>query len=221
MADQSSSQITTWLTWVIAVATAVNAIAVVVLVWITREYAASTKRQADAAESQAKAAAAQARAAEAQASAASATLRALRKQDYDQRVMANTVVESGVRTAISNIDFWLRPGPRGSLESSIRSGSLPGAVVLVPPNQSQVLEYSRLLSRQLALDLSRLFDDLNMATQKIETMRSANRDWLKPEDLTKGANEVLEMLRQAKDALQRCQTDLYSRPRQESDAALP
>ena len=40
--------------------TAVNAIAVVVLVWITRGYVVSAKRQADAAESQAKAAAAQA-----------------------------------------------------------------------------------------------------------------------------------------------------------------
>jgi len=51
MADEIPSRIMTWLTWVIAIATAVNALAVVVLVCITRKYAISAQRQADAAES--------------------------------------------------------------------------------------------------------------------------------------------------------------------------
>jgi len=217
MADQAPSQIVTWLTWVIAVATTVNAIAVVVLVWITRGYVVSAKRQADAAESQAKAATAQAGAAQAQASAASATLSALRQQIYDQNVMASMVVESSIKSALSNIEFWLKPGPRSNLESSIRSQSLPDSVILTPPNHSHTLECARRLSRQVAADLSRSFDELNTATQKIEGMRSANRDWLKPDDLTKGAKEVLEILEHAKGILQRCQTDLYSYKIEEPD----
>ena len=220
MADQAPSQIVTWLTWVIAVATAVNAIAVVVLVWITRKYVISAKRQADAAESQAKAAGAQAGAAQAQANAASATLGALRQQIYDENVMARMVVESSIKSALSNIEFWLKPGPRNSLESSIRSQSLPPAVILTPPNHSQTLERARRLSRQLAADLSLSFDELNTATQKIEAMRAAHPDWLKPDDITKGTRDVLEILQHAKETLQRCQTDLYNYKIGEPDRAV-
>jgi hypothetical protein len=221
MADQTPSQIVTWLTWVIAVATAVNAIAVVVLVWITRKYVVSAKRQADAAESQATAATAQASAAQAQASAASATLNALRRQMYDQDVMASMVVESSIKSTLSNIEFWLKPGPRTSLESSIRSQSLPGAVILTPANHGQTLECARRLSRQLAADLSRVFDELNTATQKIEAMRAVNPDWLKPDDITKGTREVLEILQHAKETLQRCQTDLYTYKVEEPNKVSP
>ena len=213
---QQNTDSSTWMivaTVVTAVATVVNSVAVVVLVMVTKRYAKSTARQADAAEAQSKSATAQANSALAQASAATQTVHALRQQMYDQELVSRTVVEASIKTALAYIEFWRQPGPRRSLESSIRSNFLPAQVILVPSDHLQAVECARRLgSRQFALQLGEAFDKLNVATQKVEAIRAVDRNWLRPEDPTNMANEVQAFLDDAREILQRCQTDLYSLP---------
>ena len=186
-----------WSITVTAFATVVNAVAVVVLVVVTIWYARSAKRQANASEQQAKAASEQAKAAQsqagaaqAQASTASATLYELRRQLYDQKDMEVALVEGEIKSALTNTEYLLAPGPRSNLESAIRANALPQEVVLAPSNPEAVLECARRVSTALALQLGHVFDELRIAKSEIDGVRSATANWYKPDDVSNEAKKV-------------------------------
>ncbi len=200
----------TWIAIITAVATVMNAVAVVVLVVVTIFYAKSAHRQAEATEAQAKAASEQASAAGSQARAAFATLNALKQQIHAQTLVAQSVVENAISSTLSNIEECRRPVMGKPLEVAIRSRSFPPTLKLLPPNYGEVLECARRLSSQFASQLNNGFDCLIKAAAKIDGMNAADRNWLKPDDLSVGSKEVLMLLQEAESTLQRCRTDVYN-----------
>jgi predicted histidine transporter YuiF (NhaC family) len=206
-----------WSAWIVLAATVVNAIAVVVLVCVTSSYAKSSHRQAQAAESQAKAseaaaraATAQARAAQAQAAAATDTLITLRQQIYDQDVVAKNVVEVAIRSALNNIEFWQKYlTERFVLAVQTHAVATP---VLTPANGAHVVDSAGRLSRELAMTLNGAFDILNTVSQRIDGLGHTNDKGLTYLDLPQEAKELGVLLSQARDTLQRSQTDLYQIP---------
>lgn len=213
-----------WPTWITLGATVVNAIAVVILVWVTNSYAKSSQRQAEAAELQAKAseaaataAAAQARAAQAQANAATETLVALRQQMYDQDLVAHNVVELAIKSSLSNIEFWQQQ-ISGSFALAVQTHGLPTPIILTPSNSVDVVDFAGRLSPELAARMNAAFDELNVATQRIEGLSRINERGLTYVDLPKEARELGAVLSHAKETLQRCQTDLYTAPHKDKFA---
>ncbi len=198
---------------VTAAATVVNAVAVVVLVIVTISYARSAKRQAQAAEQQA-------RSAQAQATAAAATLNELRRQLYEQKNLDRAVVQGAVDSALSNVERWLAPGPRQSLESVIRSHTLPPTTELLPDDVAQVLESARRVSGDLAASLGNVFDALRVAQANIDALRGADRDWYRSEDFSRSVTQISGCLQGARESLQRMRTDIYRIQVAEPNAVL-
>jgi len=146
-----------------AVASAVNAVCVLVLARITGRYARSTaeileeSRKARAvAERQAAAAQAQAAAAQAQANAAHESLAILRQQLEDQLGLGHGIVQSSIQSAVSAIQYW-KSQPLNKL-ATVRG--LPPTDGLVPVNASAAVEHARRISIEGAQHLSAAFDDL-------------------------------------------------------------
>src|SRR5258708_935218 len=217
----------TWAAWVTLAATVVNAIAVVVLVQVTRSYAKSSHRQAEAAEMQAgaseaaaKAAVAQANASQAQARAATATLLALRQQMLDEDAVAHNIVELGIKSALSHVEFWQQQ-IAGSFGLMVQSDRLPTPITLIPSNSAQVSDSAGRLSRELAATLGGAFDELTRVRQKIDGLSRVNDRGQSYVDAAKEARELGEMLSHAKANLQKCQTDLYGIPKKAPTPTIP
>jgi hypothetical protein len=191
-----------WSLTITAVATPVNALAVVVLVVITIWYARSANRQAKASEKQAAAA-------QSQATAAAATLNELRRQFYEQRHMDRALVQGAIDATIANVEHWLVPGPRRSLESAVRSHALPADTALLPLNSSEALECARRTSPELFLSLSGVFDQLRLATAEIDGLRAADPNWYRSDDFAGEVKKISGRLQGAREALQKLRTDIY------------
>lgn len=208
----------TWPAWVSLAATVVNALAVVVLVFVTWAYAKAAQRQAEAAKMQADAAKLQAAAAQAQGNAALQTLSALRQQVFDQYSLAFATVEGTVKSALANVDFW-QTLVKSGFALALQSKSLPTTVILVPGDASEGLAFARRLSKSLGEKLTAAFDKLNAARQKIEAAKGLDRRYETYFDFGKETQQIDSLLTTAKAALQECQTDLYTIPRADNPLA--
>ncbi len=165
-----------WLT----IATVVNAITVVALAIITRQYAASAKRQADAAEGQARASSAQANAAQSQATAAQAqasaalrTLEVLAQRAQDELTSARRTISAAIESGLRHIEFWADPPKLVTL--AVRR-AVPSDVYVVPANAAAAVEAAGKHVPNLVSDLGAAFDNLRFAEMRIESLRSEIND---------------------------------------------
>jgi hypothetical protein len=125
--------------WWTAVATIVNSVTVIILVWINFRYMRSAAKQAhaaadqaDAAHDQAAAALEQARAAEKQTAAAMENIELVKKQMRDQEMLKRTEAVIDLRRLRLLLDWWI-PKLEGS------SGQLPPFERFLPDNWSSIV----------------------------------------------------------------------------------
>jgi hypothetical protein len=164
--------------WIVAVASSVNAISVVVLVVITYKYAESTKaileeshKAREAAERQADAAQQNIKAANSQANAAQANVDFLQRQLEAQIGLGRGMVQAAIDSAIRSISYW-----RGLQISDLsRATSLPDPSGLLPPNIATVVEHASRISVPAAELVSEGFDNLRLAKNEVERVRNASK----------------------------------------------
>jgi hypothetical protein len=144
-----------------ALAAVVNAVSVVVLVWITKRYSEST---AAILEESRKARAA----AESQASAARQSVAVLQRQFEEQLGLGLSVVKNTIDSAISSISYW----KQRDLKTGARAPGFPPSDGLTPSNAISAVEHARRISAEVAQHLSSAFDALRNTRNEIERMRA-------------------------------------------------
>ena len=203
--------------WIIVCASAVNAVTVVVLAFITGSYAKSAHRQAIAAESlvgvaqaqqkaaefQAKAAQEQSHASSAQASAARQSIEFAWQQSQESKAIARSVVAAATQTAMKEVEYWQ------NVDDMAIIACLP-PIQLVPANRTEILEHARRICAEGAARLSSVFDNLMYAERELTIpQRSVSRQGEFLKKHTVAANEFLKF---AFMDLQAAQREFHSAP---------
>jgi hypothetical protein len=149
--------------WIVAVASIVNAISVVILVRITSRYAESTQQILEESRKSREAA-------EKQAAAAQANIDFLQHQIETQAGLGRMMVQSAIESRITSITYW-RSLPLSDLS---RATSLPNPNDLLPANLSSALEHARGISPTIGQLFSEAVDNLRIAKNEIERAKNVN-----------------------------------------------
>jgi len=126
-----------------------------------------TAAQLAASQKQVEAAIKSADAATTSANAAQESLSLMRHQLEEQAGLGQSVVQSAVESAISQITYWKAQ----DLERLAAFNGLPPTDNLVPTNASSAVDHARRISVLAAQDLSAAFDALRNTQSEIESMR--------------------------------------------------
>ena len=146
-----------------AIASAVNALAVVVLVCVTSWYASSTKKiLAESRKTR--------EAAEKQATTAQNTLEILQRNLEEQSGLGRIALKHELARAISLIVYWQeRP-----VTELVRASSLPETSDLIPANLSNILDQARRVSFVVGETTSAAFHKLLLAKTEVERLKNAD-----------------------------------------------
>ena len=126
-----------------------------------------TAAQLAASQKQVEAAIKSADAATTSANAAQESLSLMRHQFEEQAGIGQSIVQSAIESAISQITWWKAK----DLERLARFQGLPLTDNLVPANATTAVDHARRISAPAAQELSAAFDALRTAQSEIESMR--------------------------------------------------
>jgi uncharacterized protein YjeT (DUF2065 family) len=143
---------------IIAWASAVNAISVLVLVVVTIFYAREASKSRKAAERQAE--------------TSEETLRMLRLQIEEQAGLGRTIVKTAMQSALRAIEYWQQ---ENNVYNLATLHQLPSDINLVPEGARSAVEHARRISVEGSEQLSSSFDSLRFAETEITIMRDAKQ----------------------------------------------
>jgi hypothetical protein len=168
---------------VIAWASVVNAISVLVLVAVTAFYARETSKSRKAAERVAQ--------------TSEDTVRMLRLQIEEQAGLGRTIVKTATQSALRAIEYWQLENNICNLATLLQ---LPSDINLVPEGARSAVEHGRRISVEGSEELSSCFDSLRFAETEITIMRDAKQT--EPRFYQARASKANRHLTDAKSALE-------------------
>jgi len=149
-----------WAAVVTACAAVVNAVSVVILALITRQYARSTKAILEESKKARSAA-------ESQASAASLSVSLLQRQIEEQFGLGQSIVASAVESLMKQIEYWKSQ----DIKKLALCNGLPPTTDLVPPIFQAAVEHARRISPVAGEALLKASDEVKLAKNAIESIR--------------------------------------------------
>jgi len=149
--------------FLLAAANVINALAVVVLVFVTAWYPKSTAQILEETRKTNQAV-------ERQAEAAERQLRALREQMTRQAVSEKAMIANVMQTALSDIEYW----QNANIPNLATSRQLPRHIDLVPVDAGIALLYASHVSRDAWQELQAAFTNLRYTRGELEILRDAH-----------------------------------------------
>jgi hypothetical protein len=136
---------------------------VVILVWITARYAESTAKILDESK-KARAAA------ERQVAAAQESVHLLERQLAEQLGLGRSIIQSAIQSLTQQIEYWRAQ----DIKSLAPAGGLPPTDDLIPQNLHAAVEHARRISPVAAEELLRASDEIKIARNEIESVRTVS-----------------------------------------------
>jgi hypothetical protein len=149
--------------FLLAAVNVINALAVVVLVFVTAWYAKSTAKILEETRKTTKAI-------ERQAEAAEKQLKALHEQMTRQAVSEKAVIANVMQKALSDIEYW----QSANIPNLATSRQLPQQIDLVPADAGMALLYVSHVSRDAWEELQAAFTNLRYPRGELEIFRHAH-----------------------------------------------